>query len=189
MQYILRSVNLDVDADKAEKVFGETIVDSYIVDTKGKKQNGEAFNVDLKVERSKAADKMLLPVYVAKVAGNSTKYIIPIRGTGLWGPIWGYIALNEDKQTIYGAIFDHQGETPGLGAEIATPGFQEQFKGKEIFDANGAYADFIVAKSGEKAPAQSSVDAISGGTITSKGVQTMLADDLKLYQEFFKNLR
>jgi len=189
MQYILRSVNLDVEASEAEKVFEETIVESYIVDTKGNKQSGEAFNVDLKVERTKAAEEMQLPVYIAKVADNKIRYIIPIRGAGLWGPIWGYVALNDDRQTIYGAIFDHQGETPGLGAEIAAPSFQEQFKGKEIFDANGAYANFVVAKTGEKAAIQSSVDAISGGTITSKGVEAMLAADLKLYQEFFKNLR
>jgi Na+-transporting NADH:ubiquinone oxidoreductase subunit C len=102
----------------------------------------------------------------------------------LWGPIWGYIALNEDLNTIYGANFDHQGETPGLGAEISTPAFQDPFRGKTIFDAAGNLVSFIVAKANESAPAEHRVDAISGGTITSKGLEQMLLDDLKSYQNF-----
>ncbi len=88
--------------------------------------------------------------------------------------------------TIYGANFAHQGETPGLGAEIATSHFQSQFKGKKIFDENGALTSVIVAKSNESAPAEHKVDAISGGTITSKGLQNMLRNDFEAYQAFFK---
>ena len=85
--------------------------------------------------------------------------------------------------TIYGASFDHQGETPGLGAEIATANFQDQFKGKEIYD-NGKLVSVIVAKSNETAPPKHRVDGISGGTITSKGLEKMLLDDLNAYSAF-----
>ena len=116
-------------------------------------------------------------------------YIIPLRGAGLWGPIWGYIALLSDMNTIYGANFDHQGETPGLGAEINTEKFQKPFIGKTIFDQSGLFTAVIIAKIGEKSDPAHTVDGISGGTITSKGLQKMLFDDLATYQEFFKTLK
>jgi Na+-transporting NADH:ubiquinone oxidoreductase subunit C len=87
--------------------------------------------------------------------------------------------------TIYGANFSHAGETPGLGAEINTPHFQEPFKGKKIFDENGTLISIIVAKSGENAPAEHKVDGISGGTITGKGLQAMLLNDFTSYKAFF----
>jgi Na+-transporting NADH:ubiquinone oxidoreductase subunit C len=89
--------------------------------------------------------------------------------------------------TIYGANFDHQGETPGLGAEISTPPFQNQFKGKEIFDDNGNLVSILVAKPSESAPAEHKVDGISGGTITSKGLQNMLSHDFNSYQAFLQS--
>jgi Na+-transporting NADH:ubiquinone oxidoreductase subunit C len=94
-------------------------------------------------------------------------------GTGLWGPIWGYVSMNDDMNTIYGATFAHQGETPGLGAEIATPGFQQQFKGKKIFDESGNLLPSRLPIK-RNSSAEHKVDAISGGTITSKGLQKML---------------
>lgn len=182
-QNILASVNIATDATNAEKVYAEKIVNSYIVNSKGEQVEGNAFTVDLKKERSKPVDQQLLPVFECKVE-DGIKYILPLRGTGLWGPIWGYLSLDSDMSTIYGASFDHQGETPGLGAEIATPIFQSQFKGKEIYD-NGKLVSITVAKSNETAPAEHKVDAISGGTITSKGLQKMLLDDLSSYNAFF----
>jgi Na+-transporting NADH:ubiquinone oxidoreductase subunit C len=88
--------------------------------------------------------------------------------------------------TIYGANFDHQGETPGLGAEISTPIFEDPFVGKKLFDESGNLISIIVAKVGQDAPAEHKVDGISGGTITSKGLEKMLLDDFTSYQEFFK---
>ena len=96
-----------------------------------------------------------------------------------------YIAMNADMNTVYGAIFAHSGETPGLGAEIVTPAFQEVFKGKSLFNDKGEFVSLVVAKAGEIAPVEHRVDAISGGTITSKGLQEMLYDDLSSYVEFF----
>jgi Na+-transporting NADH:ubiquinone oxidoreductase subunit C len=107
-----------------------------------------------------------------------------VRGAGLWGPIWGYVSLNEDMNTIYGANFDHEGETPGLGAEISSTPFEEPFKGKTIFDESGNLVSISVLKSGQVAPEEHSVDGVSGGTITSKGLEKMLQDDFNSYKEF-----
>jgi Na+-transporting NADH:ubiquinone oxidoreductase subunit C len=188
-QNILRSVNIVADAKQANDLFSKTIKEMYIVNSKGEKVEGDAFKVDLKVEHSKHIDQRKLPVYVADMGEKGKVYIIPLRGAGLWGPIWGYVALQSDMNTIYGANFDHQGETPGLGAEINTEKFQKPFIGKTIFDQNCLFTSVIVAKTGEKSDPAHSVDAISGGTITSKGLQKMLYDDLSTYQEFIKKLK
>ncbi|QZE14429.1 NADH:ubiquinone reductase (Na(+)-transporting) subunit C [Halosquirtibacter laminarini] len=190
-QNILKSVNIVVDAAHAEDKYSDVITDAFVVNNQGEKVDGDAFTVNLKAQYSERdASKKLLPVFVAKT-DKGTKYIIPLYGAGLWGPIWGYISLNEDMSTIYGATFDHQGETPGLGAEIATSGFQKPFVGKTIFDKSGKLVSITVAKASEKATANPahSVDAISGGTITSKGLQAMVGDDLKLYENFIKKVK
>jgi len=184
-QNILASVNIAADAADAEKIYSERIVNTYVVNSKGEKIQGDAFQVNMKKEHAKPVDERLLPVFECQI-DSTTKYILPLYGAGLWGPIWGYISLDSDMNTIYGATFAHQGETPGLGAEIATRKFQSQFQGKSIFDGNGALTSIVVAKSNETAPAEHKVDAISGGTITSKGLQEMLRNDFNAYQAFFK---
>ncbi|MFA9391668.1 MAG: NADH:ubiquinone reductase (Na(+)-transporting) subunit C [Prolixibacteraceae bacterium] len=184
-QNILASININVVATEAEAIYADKITRTYLINSKGEEVDGDAFTVDLKVEHSKPLDQRVLPVYEANFGDEGTKYVIPLRGAGLWGPIWGYIALDGDLNTVYGATFDHAGETPGLGAEITTAKFQQVFKGKTIFDDKGKFVSLIVAKSSETAPAEHKVDAISGGTITSKGLQNMLADDLSSYVEFF----
>jgi Na+-transporting NADH:ubiquinone oxidoreductase subunit C len=88
--------------------------------------------------------------------------------------------------TIFGANFDHEGETPGLGAEISNTAFEVQFVGKKLFDNSGKLLSILVAKVGEVAPEEHRVDGISGGTITSKGLEKMLLDDFNSYQEFLK---
>ena len=143
----------------------------------------DAFTVDLKKENAKAEEDRNLPVYVCTDDDGSKKYVFPVRGTGLWGPIWGYVAMQADFVTIAGAVFDHQGETPGLGAEINTSNFQEQFTGKKIFNASGKFVSIQVNKAGIP-ETESSVDAISGGTITSKGLEQMLYDCLSLYSTY-----
>ena len=188
-QNILRSVNIVADAKQATDLFNQTIKELIIVNSKGEKVEGDAFKVDLKVEHSKPVDQRRLPVYIAAMGDKGKVYIIPLRGNGLWGPIWGYVALSSDMNTIYGANFDHSGETPGLGAEINTEKFQKPFIGKTIFDKAGLFTSIVIAKIGEKADPSHSVDAISGGTITSKALQKMLYDDLSTYQEFFKTLK
>ena len=125
-----------------------------------------------------------LHVFECKVDG-ATKYILPIYGAGLWGPIWGYVALNDDKDTVYGVYFNHAGETPGLGSDITTPKFQAPFVGKKVLE-NGEVG-LSVVKNGKVAKPDYEVDGISGGTITSQGVDAMLKDCLKLYKPFLSN--
>lgn len=182
-QNILASVNIESTVANAEELYAKNIVNQYVVNVKGEQVKGDAFNTDLKKERAKAHKDMILPVFECKTE-NGLKYILPVRGTGLWGPIWGFISLNDDMNTIYGANFDHEGETPGLGAEIATPVFQAQFAGKKIFDEARKLVSIFVAKVGQVAPEEHKVDAISGGTITSKGLQKMLLDDFTSYKKF-----
>ena len=104
--------------------------------------------------------------------------VIPVYGAGLWGPIWGYIALESDMNTIKGIVMDHSGETPGLGAEITTSKVQDSFKGKTIFEGT----DFV-SVSMKKGGATNihEVDAISGGTKTCDGVNAMLKSGLEAY--------
>lgn len=125
-----------------------------------------------------------LHVFVAEVEGE-TKYVFPVYGVGLWGAIWGYVALNSDKDTVYGVYFSHASETPGLGAEIAGSGFQGEFPGKKTLD-DGKVALGVVKNGKVEKPAYQ-VDGISGGTITSLGVDAMLKNCLSNYNLFLTN--
>lgn len=171
------------------EVFAKFITDSYIVNYKGEKidSSKSPFDIDVAAEVKKPENERLLPVFVASTE-KGTKYILPCYGAGLWGPIWGYVAFDSDGDTIFGAYFSHQGETPGLGAEIEKPDFQEQFENKKVY-ADGVFESIAVCKAGQK-PAQGDyVNAISGGTITSQGVQKMLKNSLQPYNAFFIKLQ
>ena len=167
--------------------FNKVIVEQLVVNQKGEKVEGvDPFTVNLKVEFAKPSQEQNLPVFVAQMDDGSKKYILPLLGRGLWGPIWGYISLNDDFNTIYGASFAHKSETPGLGAEIANADFQSQFKGKQIF-SDSKFVSISVVKGGASPNDPHGVDAVSGGTITSVGLEDMIKDCLMGYQEFFKN--
>jgi len=125
-----------------------------------------------------------LHVFECNVDGQ-TKYILPVYGAGLWGPVWGYIALDQDKDTVYGVYFSHAGETPGLGAEIASTHFQGEFSGKKTLE-NGEVVLGVV-KNGKVEKPDYQVDGISGGTITSVGVDAMLKACLSSYKNFLTN--
>lgn len=103
-------------------------------------------------------------------------FILPLHGTGLWGPIWGYLAIDE-ANTVVGAVFDHKGETPGLGGEIATDKFAQRFIGK-MMDEHPIY---LTKNANKDNPYE--VDAISGGTMTSNGVTKMLEEG---YEDYIK---
>ncbi|MBR3020799.1 MAG: NADH:ubiquinone reductase (Na(+)-transporting) subunit C [Bacteroidaceae bacterium] len=122
------------------------------------------------------------PVFVASVDGQ-TKYVFPLYGNGLWGPIWGYVSLNADRQTVYGVYFSHASETPGLGAEITNyEKFQVPFGGKHVMK-DGSVA-LSVVKNGNVKDAEFEVNGLSGATFTSKGVSDMLQKDLSAYAAF-----
>lgn len=189
MQQLLRSLNIDATAAEAQQRYGELVKNAYLINSDGTKVEGSegttpndpAFSTTPGDEEARG-----LPVYEAEIEG-SVKYIIPMQGTGLWGPIWGYLAVESNGSTIYGAEFGHQGETPGLGAEIVMLSFREQFIGKEIIK-EGAFKSVAVVKPGQSVSNRDYVDGISGGTITSKGVDAMLLNSVGEYERFLMNL-
>lgn len=182
MQNILASVNIQVDRDGSEELFNQHIKQQLVLLADGSIVEGEnAFTVDMAKEMKRPNDERHNPLYIAEKEG-STYYIIPLRGKGLWGPIWGFISLEEDQNTVYGAKFDHKAETPGLGAEINRDFFSEQFVGKKIMDGN-TFRSISVVKG--TASTMYEVDGISGGTITSNGVDAMLESCIQNYIEYF----
>lgn len=205
---ILSSVSITTDKKDADANYQKYIVEEYTLDREGnitsifkdgKQEQGNirAFDINLKVELKKNAevkagkstDEPNFPMFVCEKDGK-TFYVIPLLGNGLWGPVWGNIALESDFSTIYGANFDHKGETPGLGAEISTDYFQSQFPGKTVFDESYNFKSIKVVKGGIAIlpPAEQihAVDAISGGTITSNGVNAMIEDCLENYVPYIK---
>ena len=204
MRGILTSAQVtEANAENAIPLFNKYITEELVLDSQGNvintytqspKEKAPAFKIDLKKQYyNKSQNKPYkLPLYIAQKDGKRI-YIIPMRGTGLWGPIWGNIALTSDFKTVVGVFFDDKAETPGLGGEIAKPKFQKQFVGKTIFDNSGKFTSIEVVKGGVQKLAASQqihgVDAISGGTITSKGVDAMLRNVLKSYLPYIKKHR
>jgi Na+-transporting NADH:ubiquinone oxidoreductase subunit C len=185
-QNILASIRIKSTPKDAVETYAKYITDSYVVNNKGEKQEGvDAFNVDLKAELGKPASDRMLPIFVGTLDDKSNAYVMPLRGKGLWGPIWGYISLQPDMNTVYGTVFDHQGETPGLGAEITTEWFQKPFMGKKIFKDSTDFVSIKVLKGGAPKDDPHAVDAISGGTITSKSLEAMLDSCLVQYKPYF----
>ena len=124
------------------------------------------------------------PIFVCENAGKKY-FVVSASGKGLWDDIWGYIGLNENVSSITGSVFDHKGETPGLGSKITEDWFEDQFIGK-VIEENGAFAPIKVKKPGNELN-EHQVDGISGATFTGVGVDEMLSRNLKVYYNFFKN--
>jgi Na+-transporting NADH:ubiquinone oxidoreductase subunit C len=123
------------------------------------------------------------PIFVA-----TSGVVVPLYGAGLWGPIWGYIALDADMNTVKGIVLDHSGETPGLGAEITTPKHQAMYPGKTIYEGD-AIVGVTLKKGGADKSNPHEVDAITGGTKTSDGVTAMISDCLNYYKPYFDAAR
>ncbi len=188
---ILRAVRLDLEEPaKIEETYN-TSIEEKVLNGSGEDLAGmNAKSVALKNEINKAPENRKLPLYIFTGENDKKYYIIPVRGVGLWGPIWGFVSLEDDFNTVYGANFDHKGETPGLGAEIAEEPFQNQFQGKKIM-SDGKFISVNVVKPTEKTPYgdEHRVDAISGGTITSNGTDEMLKNCLAPYIPYFKKIK
>jgi Na+-transporting NADH:ubiquinone oxidoreductase subunit C len=182
---ILYSLNLDLTDQDPAAVYKQFITQELLVNVDGEIiQRTGGFDVDVKAELSKKdVNSRQLPVYECNIDGE-TKYIFPLYGAGLWGPLWGYVALNHDKNTVYGVYFSHAGETPGLGAEITTRPFQTQFQNKKLKNTDNELVSIAIVKPGKTADGQDYVDGISGGTITSQGVEQMLKNTLVNYTNF-----
>ena len=127
-----------------------------------------------------------LHVFVAQAEGE-TKYVLPVTGRGLWGGLWGYIALNADKKTVYGTYFYHESETAGLGARIGERWFQEQFNGKPVFAGENTEAVALKVVKAGASKAENEIDGVTGATLTSDGVSAMVQDGLSVYLSFINN--
>ena len=186
---ILNSLNIrDLSNEEADAKYKEVVIADEVIDEKGKiveagTQGGEKAGFKLESKDYKAGK---LALYICKVNG-SRKYVIPVYGMGLWGPISGYIALNEDKTTVYGAYFNHESETAGLGAEIKdNVAWQEKFQGKKVFTSGDDKTIALGVEKNVTDPA-TQVDAVTGATLTSNGVRDMLHEALGKYLTFLKD--
>jgi Na+-transporting NADH:ubiquinone oxidoreductase subunit C len=212
-QNILSSIGIEAEAADAASAYEENLVKALVLDANGQvvsEPKFGAFNINIlkdykaglstiykansdDMEAMKAAllafgdGGVNYPMFVLSKGGEDV-YVVPMVGTGLWGPVWGYVTVAGDGKTVVGAVFDHKSETPGLGAEINQASFQKPFEGKTIFDESGEFTGIKVTKGGAKG-SNHAVDAISGGTITSNGVTEMIYRTLKIYEPYFRELQ
>ena len=190
MQNILATIGVETDREQAETLYNRYITGELSLTSGGDlDQEVNAFEINLYNELKKPVNEQRFPLYEASVEGEKY-YIVPLRGAGLWNAIWGYIALEEDKNTIKGAVFDHIGDTAGLGAEITQEWFQNRFLGEKVFDKDGNLVGINVSKTNNDPKDldkdDHEVDAISGATITGDGVTNMILERLNHYLPYLK---
>ncbi len=183
-QQILAALNIrnlnksDVEAKYKEVVMQDKVVDAQgNVKDEGADKDKAGFTIDRK---DIGADN--LPIYICEVDGKK-KFVLPMVGKGLWGGIWGFVALDDDGQTVFGSYFSHESETAGLGSLIKEQKFQDAFVGKQAYSADGNAA-LKVVKSGAVQDAEHEVDGITGATLTSNGVRDMITEYLSLYKTY-----
>lgn len=176
---------------KIESLVVNRTGDVVETDAEGKKLVAE--DIDIAKQFKVDPDERLYPVFkfMDEASGEVDAYIIPIYGNGLWDNIWGFIALEDDLETIRGVVFDHAGETPGLGARITSVEVQQRFKEKKIVDEAGELVAVTMKKGETGDPSifnDNEVDGISGATITANGVNAMLKNYLNYYQGYFEKV-
>ena len=191
MQNILATIGIIVERENAPEVYTKYIVNELALVSDGSIDSTvDAFKLKLNMEIKKPVENQRFPLYLAEV-DSSKFYIVPLRGVGLWDAIWGYVALEGDKNTIKGAVFDHKAETAGLGAEITQKWFQERFTGEKVFNSDGELVGINVSKTNNDPnnldKEDHEVDAISGATITGDGVTDMIKERLQNYLSFFNS--
>jgi len=180
--------------EEVNKVYDEK-VKSSVVDFNGKVLDMQPDDLELVKEYKKPIEERLLPVYTITGSEGLEYVVLPTYGFGLWDNIWGYVALEKDMNTIKGIVFDHKGETPGLGARITTDEIQTRYEGKTIRDESGELVSVTMMK-GENGGGEKSVsafegkphkvDGMSGATLTGNGINDMLSDYFKAYNNYFK---
>lgn len=194
MQNILATIGIEIDRDGAEVLFNKYITSQLALRNDGTvDESVDPFSgIKLALELKKEPTQQRFPLYLADVEGASY-YIIPLRGAGLWDAIWGYIALESDRNTIKGAVFDHKAETAGLGAEITQQWFMDRFVGEKVFDNDGKLIGISVSKTNNDPKDldknDHEVDAISGATITGDGVSEMIIERLTHYQPYLEQMQ
>lgn len=188
---LLQSIGVESTRANAKDLFEKYIGSnpSYVINSRGEVVDGVAFDIDIRTQhrdRSLSEDDKRFPLFIASINGE-TLFIVPVVGKGLWGPIWGYISLKDDKRTIFGVSFDHQGETPGLGAEIKQSFFTDRYVGEAVADDALNFNEIKIVKDGTGAQPLK-VDGITGGTITSKGVEEMVNRTMYIYLNYLKTI-
>jgi len=169
-------------SDDITKLF-ELNIEAYVLNSNGERTNTDPASINTEV------DKENLPIYVDKKDGIVNGYAIPISGKGLWSTLYGYFAIDPDGVTAKGITFYAHKETPGLGGEVEKPWFQNNFVGKRFIDEDGNLVGIKVIKGKADPDSPYEVDGISGATITSKGLESFLVDDLEKYEPFFRKIR
>ena len=168
----------------AETPYDSIIAEAVVFDAEGNVLTNDAAEVfEVMKDLKGAFEQGKYPAVKA-----ATGVVVPLYGAGLWGPIWGYIALDGDMNTVKGIVLDHAGETPGLGAEITTPKHQAMYPGKTIYEGD-AIVGVTLKKGGADKSNAHEVDAITGGTKTSDGVTAMISDCLNYYKPYFDAVR
>lgn len=185
---ILAALNIrNLSDEQSSEEYAKVINADAVIDEQGNVTNpgtkgGEKAGFLLNSADYKAGR---LAIYDCTVEGKR-KFVVPVYGMGLWGPIWGYIAVNEDGNTVYGAYFNHEGETAGLGSEIKdSKAWQDLFKGKTIYGADGKPV-LCVKKTSEIKDRNCEVDGVTGATLTSVGVSNMLQEGFAKYRNYLK---
>ena len=182
-KFVTDRVSIDYNGQVVNSKSGEVVAtdatDPFNIDVKKDYRANKPVKGDVSWGNASSLD---FPLFVCEKEGEKL-YVIPVVGSGLWGPIWGYVALKSDMETIYGVKFDHKTETPGLGAEIKEDFFSVKFNGKTLSEA----APYFSVLKGGSATDEHSVDGITGGTITSKGVEEMVNRTLDIYKKFFES--
>lgn len=176
---ILTALGYDKAAIDVAKVFDEKVKDMIFADGELKAYEGK-FNTTY----GSLIKNGELHVFSGTTAEGETAYVIPVVGRGLWGGLWGYIAVNSTKDKVLGTYFYHESETAGLGARISEKWFQNQFVGRPIFGEDGEVA-LTVVKAGA-AQGDFEVDGVTGATLTSNGVAAMTKDGLTAYKDFLR---
>jgi len=176
----------DVEAQTIFDLY-DNKVKTFVVDIEGNKVNDrKAEEIDPKAEPD------LLPVYARQDGEVITAYCIPTQGKALWSTVKGYIALEQDLNTVKGITFYSHGETPGLGGEIDKEWFTTAFKGKTILNKAGEIVSVEIVKGKMRSDEKNSehkVDGISGATLTTKGMNEFIKSTLEKYEPFFKTRR
>lgn len=189
-QNILTTVMPLAKGDDINALYAAKVKES-VIDFQGNVKEGmKATDVDIAKEYKKKPEERLLPLYEFRDEADPSKVnnvVLPVYGFGLWNDIWGFVALQSDLNTIQGVSFAHKGETPGLGARIASEEIQDRYKGKSLFDADAL--ESVVMQKGEGNDYSNDphkVDGMSGATLTAKGVNNMFADYFTCYKNYLK---
>ena len=172
-------------SDEIQKLFEENI-EALVLDASGQRTEKDSKEIDTE------KDLEFLPIYLKKIGDDVGGYAIPIAGKGLWSTLFGYFAIEPDGRTVKGITFYKHGETPGLGGEVDKAWFQQNFIGKRFVDENDQLLGIHVIKGKVQSDDQEAyhkVDGISGATMTGKGLEYFLKDDLAKYEPFFKQVR